>query len=332
MLKKIVLVILLSFTGIQLYSQSTSGWNVYTSLRETKGISLGNNLIWAATSGGLFNFDPNNTSVTKKYTSLDGLRSNELTALTYSTGGVVWTGAFDGSISVLNTGDASWRQITDINSSSEPSKRINAFYEYNNLMFFATEFCIVKFNIPQFQFVDQPYTRYGTLPANSPVYDIAVINDTLWAATKNGIAYANINNNLPIASNWSTFVTGNSVLKNNKINCISYFDSKVFMGSDSGLVYFQNGTLNTFAPLVNGNPFQDPVYRLAVSGNTLYFSAFSLDGSYRYNFRIYRVNSNNLNNAELIESGTEVNSLKVNAAGDLLIGTVNNGVEVSSAI
>lgn len=328
MLKKIILVILLCFICSLVYSQSTNGWNIYTSLRETKGISLGNNLIWAATSGGLFNFDPNNTSNLKKYTSLDGLRSNELTAVQYGSNGVVWTGAFDGSISVLNTADNSWRQITDINTSTEPSKRINAFYEYNNLMFFATEFCIVKFNVPQFQFVDQPYTRYGNLPTSSPVYDISVINDTLWAATKNGIAYANINNNLPIASNWSNFVTGNSVLKNNKINCITYFDSKVFMGTDSGMVYFQNGTLNTFAPLVNGNPFQDPVYRMTVIGGIMYFSAFSLDGGNRFNFRIYRVSSSNINNAELVESGTDVNSLKVTAAGDLIIGTVNNGVNV----
>ncbi len=328
MLKKIILVIFLCFICSRVYSQNTNGWNIYTSLRETKSISLGNNLVWAATSGGLFNFDPNNTSNLKKYTSLDGLRSNELTAVQYGSNGVVWTGAFDGSISVLNTADNSWRQITDINTSTEPSKRINAFYEYNNLMFFATEFCIVKFNVPQFQFVDQPYTRYGNLPTSSPVYDISVINDTLWAATKNGIAYANINNNLPIASNWSNFVTGNSVLKNNKINCITYFDSKVFMGTDSGMVYFQNGTLNTFAPLVNGNPFQDPVYRMTVTGGIMYFSAFSLDGGNRYNFRIYKVSSSNINNAELVESGTDVNSLKVTAAGDLIIGTVNNGVNV----
>lgn len=329
MLKKLVFIAALFVLGSSLYSQNTNGgWNIYTSLREVKGISLGNNLVWAASSGGLFNFDPNNSSNIKKYTTLDGLGSNELTAVTASSNGSVWSGAFDGSISVLNSNDGTWRQITDIYNSTEPSKRINAFYEYNNLMFFATEFCIVKFNIPQFQFVDQPYTRYGNLTSPSPVYDIMVINDTLWAATKNGIAYANINNNLPIASNWSSFTTGNSVLKNNKTNSIVYYNSAVFMGTDSGMVYFQNGTLNSFAPLYNGNPIEDPISKLTVSGNTMYFSVFSYDGSNRTNFRIFKVSLANINNAELIESGTDVNSLKVNSAGDLLIGTLNNGVNV----
>lgn len=329
MLKKLVVLTALFVISASLFSQnSNGGWNIYTSLREVKGISLGGNLVWAASSGGLFNFDPNNFSNIKKYTSLDGLGSNELTAVTAGSNNNVWVGAFDGSISVLNAGDGSWRQITDIYTSTEPSKRINAFYEYNNLMFFATEFCIVKFNIPQFQFVDQPYTRYGNLISPSPVYDIMVVNDTLWAATKNGIAYANINNNLPIASNWSTFTTGNSVLKNNKANSVIYFDSRVFIGTDSGMVYFQNGTLNSFAPMYNGNPIEDPVSKMTVSGSNMYFSVFSYNGSERTNFRLFRVNTSNINNAELIETGTDVNSLKVNSAGDLLIGTQNNGVNV----
>lgn len=329
MLKKLAFLAAIIITCGSLYSQNTNnGWNIYTSLREVKGISLGGNSVWAASSGGLFNFDATLPSNISKYTSLDGLSSNELTAVSYSSDGRVWAGAFNGAISVLNTNDRSWKQITDILNSTEPSKRVNAFYEYNNMMFFATEFCIVKFNIPQFQFVDQPYTRFGSLVSPTPVYDIIVVNDTLWAATKNGIAYANINNNLPIASNWSSFTTSNSIMLDNQSNALAYFDSKVMIGTDSGLVYFQNGTLNSYTPQFNGNPFNDPVGKMTVSGGILYFSAYSNYEGFKGNFRILKVNSNNLNNLELVEAGTEVNSLKVNSAGDLLIGTVNNGVSI----
>lgn len=329
MLKKLVFLTAFIIVCGNIFPQNSgSGWNIYTSLREVKGISLSGNSVWAASSGGLFSFDASLPSDVKKYTSLDGLGSNELTAVSTGSNGAVWAGAFNGAISVLNTSDQSWRQITDILNSTEPSKRINAFYEYNNLMFFATEFCIVKFNIPQFQFVDQPYTRFGTLAAPTPIYDIMVVNDTLWAATKNGIANANINNNLPIASNWNSFTTGNSVLLDNQSNCLAYFDSKVFIGTDSGMVYFQNGTLNSYNPLYNGVPFNDPVGKMAVSGSSLYFFAYTNYEGFKGNFRIFKVSSGNLNNLELVESGTEVNSLKVNSAGDLLIGTVNNGVNI----
>ena len=329
MLKKLVFLTAFIFVCGNLFPQNSgSGWNIYTSLREVKGISLSGNSVWAASSGGLFSFDASLPSDIKKYTSLDGLGSNELTAVSTGSNGTVWAGAFNGAISVLNTTDRSWRQITDILNSTEPSKRINAFYEYNSLMFFATEFCIVKFNIPQFQFVDQPYTRFGTLAAPTPVNDLIVVNDTLWAATKNGIAFANINVNLPIASNWTSYTTANSVILDNQANSIAYFDSRVFIGTDSGLVYFQNGVLNTYSPLFNGVPFADPVGKMTVSGNTLYFSAYTNYDGFKGNFRIFKVNTSNINNLELVESGTEVNSLKVNSAGDLLIGTVNNGVNI----
>ncbi|HAX49058.1 MAG TPA: hypothetical protein PK605_09105 [Ignavibacteria bacterium] len=329
MLKKLAFLAAIIITCGNLYSQNTgNGWNIYTSFREVKGISLGGNSVWAASSGGLFNFDPSLPSNISKYTTLDGLSSNELTAVSYSSDGRVWAGAFNGAISVFNTNDQSWKQITDILNSTEPSKRVNAFYEYNNFMFFATEFCIVKFNIPQFQFVDQPYTRFGTLTAPTPVYDILVVNDTIWAATRNGIAFANINTNLPISSNWSSFTTTNSVMLDNQSNAMAYFNSRVYIGTDSGMVYFENGALNSYNPLFNGVPLSDPVGKMTVSGGTMYFTAYSNYEGYKGNFRTFKVNSNNLNNLELVEAGNEVNSLKVNAAGDLLIGTVNNGVNI----
>lgn len=331
MLKKIICIFLLTVINYGVYSQNLPNqWKIYTSFREVKGVASGqNSTVWAATSGGLFSFSSTDFSSIKNYTSLDGLRSNELTSISLSGDGKVWAGSFDGSISVLNIAENSWKQISDINTSSEPSKRINAFFEYNNFMFFATEFCIVKFSIPQFQFVDQPYTFLGpNLPIKSAVRDILVVNDTIWAATVNGIAYANINSSLPIQTSWSNFTTISSVLKKNLTNCISYFDSKVFIGSDSGMVYFQNGTLSTYAPLYNGIPVEDPVYRMAVAGGNFYFSTYTNYDGYKGNYRIFRVNQSNVNSAELIQSGTEVNSLEVNAAGDLLIGTVINGVDV----
>lgn len=329
MLNKIICILFFAVSFNQLYAQSQyPGWNIYTSFREVKGVASAPNAVWAATSGGLFRFDQASLTGISKFTSLDGLLSNELTAISVSRDGNVWSGAFDGSISVYNPSNETWRQITDIRSSTEPSKRINSFYQYNNFMFFSTEFCIVKFDIPQFQFVDQPYTRFGNLAVPSAVYDVFVVNDTIWAATRNGIAYANINTSLPIQNNWRTFTANSSVMKTDRTNCITYFDSRVFFGLDSGMVYYQNGVLNTYEPLYNGNPIQDVVFRMAVSGGEMYFSTYKIYPGYTADFNIYRVNLANINSAELIQTGQDVNSLEFSSTGDLLIGTVNNGVDV----
>src|SRR5690349_16555313 len=103
MLKKIIslastaCIFLLSLSGTLTAQNSYSGWNIYTSLREVKGVGVGQNTVWAASTGGLFKFDQNNLSGIKKYTTLDGLLSNELTSIVVSTDGKVWAGSFDGS-------------------------------------------------------------------------------------------------------------------------------------------------------------------------------------------------------------------------------------------
>src|SRR3990172_7365127 len=287
---KIISSIILALAVVSVYAQNNSGtgWNIYTSMKDVRSVSIIGNDVWAASTGGLFRFDAAGLSGIKKFTSIDGLLSNELSSGIADLEGNIWAGAQDGSISLYNTSNGTWRVISDIRSSGESNRRINHFFQYGNLMFFATEFCIVKFSISQFQFVDQPYIFYIQSNIKAPAKWIHVVNDTIWAATSYGIAYANVNSSLPIGSSWKNFTINNSVLNRNLINTIAYFNNKVFFGTDSGMVYFQNGTLLKYEPLFNGVPVMDAVKSMSAAGNSLYFS------SYRNSQRIYKVNANDI--------------------------------------
>jgi ligand-binding sensor domain-containing protein len=320
MLKKIISLLIIAVIVYSGYAQN--GWNIYTCMKDVRNVSLTGNQIWAASTGGLFTFEENNLAGMKKFTTLDGLLSNELTTGFADQSGDIWTGAADGSVSVYYPATGTIRIMADIRNSSEPSRQVNNFFQYGNNMFIATKFCIVKFSITQFQFVDQPYIFFGDLPVKSPVNWVHAVNDTIWAATNYGIAYANVNSSLPIGTSWRTFTTANSVLNRNLINTITYFDNKVFFGTDSGMVYFQNGTLTRFEPLYNSSPVSDAVNNMYTTGNFLYFS------SYRNSNRIYRVDRANLNNAVVIYDGDPVNNFKAMSNGDLIIGTKYRGVDI----
>jgi len=322
MFKKICsIIIVLAAVIVHAQNSSTNGWNVYTSMKDVKSVSLVGNEVWAASSGGLFRFEVSSLSNIKKFTSLDGLLSNELYSCLADLNGNIWTGAQDGSISVYYPSNESWRVISDIRSSGESNRRVNSFFQYGNLMFFATEFCIVKFSINQFQFVDQPYIFYIHDHIKAPANWIHVVNDTIWAATKYGIACANINNSLPIGSSWSNYTTSNSVLNRNFVNTIAYFNNKVFFGTDSGMVYYQNGVLLKYEPLFNGVPVRDAIRCMSAAGSSMYFS------SYRNSQRIYKVDINNINTATEAYSGS-VNYFKTGANGNLFAGTEFKGVDV----
>jgi ligand-binding sensor domain-containing protein len=304
------------------YPQSKKGWNVYTSFKDVSGIGISGNKVWAATTGGMFSFDYDSpASTTNKYTSLQGLLSNELSSLIVDNSGNVWTGGLDGSVNVFNPLSGVMKIIPDILNSTETSKGINDFFQYGNYMFISNEFSLIKYDINRFEFVDQPYIYLGPLiPVKSPVFKTIVVNDTVWAATKYGIAFANINSYLPIQSSWSNYTTGNSVMLKNKTNTVAYFNRKVYFGTDSGMVYRSGSGLSRFAPLYNGSPVTDAVSHMTVSNGNLYFSTFTTSNN------VFKVNVSNSNLAVLVYSGVEVNSLTVNPAGDLLIGTSNKGV------
>ncbi len=298
-------------------------WNVYTCMKNVSGVGLSGSKVWVATSGGLFTFDYINSANIKKFTILDGLLSNELTCDAVDNSGNIWTGGIDGSVGVFNPSGNTWKTIADISSSTETSKAIYDFFQYGNSMFISTAFSLIQFSVTRFQFIDQPYVYLGSLPAKTPVFQTIVINDTVWAATKNGIAYANINSELPIQTNWRNFTTSNSVLRSNQINSAIYFDNKVVFATDTGgMVYFQNGILNTFTPLCNGVPVQNSINKLAVSGNSLYFSTHNSTNN------LFRVDKGDLGTAFQILNGIPINALKVSPTGELIIGTANKGINI----
>jgi ligand-binding sensor domain-containing protein len=308
-----------------LYSQSNlQGWNVYTCMKEVKDISIFQNNVYVATTGGLFSFNYNSPQTTiKKYTTIEGLLNNELHSVTADNNGNVWSGGVDGSINFFNPSANSWHDIPDIQTSSETSKGINGIFQYGRYMFFATDFSVIKFDVNTQQFVDQPYIYLGQLLAvKTPVNKVYVVNDTVWAATKNGIAFANINNYLPIQSNWKDFTNANSPLINNQTNSIAYFDGKVFFATDSGIFYYNNNVLNPFSPVYNGSIVNGPILNLTVAGNSLYFT------TYKSSNNTFRVDLPNISNAQLVFTGVNINTIKPGYNGDLLIGTVRNGVNI----
>ncbi len=321
---KISLLFIFGFFSVSVAQTNSRGWSILTSFNEVNDVAFSNNKVYSASTGGLFSFDYNNPQATiKKYTNIDGLLNNELRAVTTDLNGNVWSGGVDGSINFFNPITNTWHGINDIQTSTETSKGINGIFPYGRYLFFATDFSVVKLDAINLEFIDQPYIYLGpSIAVKTPVYKVYVVNDTIWAATKNGIAYANINNYLPIQSNWNDFTTNNSPMHNNVTNALTYFNGKMFFGTDSGMFYFDQHTLNSYVPTYNGNPINGPVQILSSSGNSLYIT------TYKTSNNTYRIDLSNINIDQLFFSGSDFHTIKHCIKGDLLIGTVHNGVNI----
>lgn len=266
--------ILLFNTG--LFSQS-SRWENFTDFKNVASIvsDPNSNNVYCATKGGLYSADAATGNITSKYTNIQGLLNNDLTAIAFDNTGKLWIGAVDGSISILNIQNNTWKYIYDIRNSSEANKIINYILLSGNYMYIATGYGIQKVSTSNFNFVDAPYYRLGSFPSNTPVFSLTINNNILYAATKSGVAYANfVTSNLNDPSSWSNY---NQAPMNTDVKTIETYDNKIFAGSLTGFSYFNGSGWGPYpntsvanSSTISVKTVQDKLY--FISGSSIFYS------------------------------------------------------------
>ncbi len=313
-----VIIAILFISSGTLFSQ-TSKWENFTDYKTVTAIASDNqdNNIYCASSGGLFVVNSSG-DVTKKYTNLNGLISNDLTSLTIDGSGRLWVGASDGSISILNVENFTWKYIFDIKNSSESDKSINYMYPIGNFMYVATGYGIQKISTSSFNFIDAPYYKLGTFVTNAPVYSLTSLNNVLYAATKYGVAYANyVSSNLNNPLSWNNY---SNLPLSADVKTIETFDNKIFAGSPEGLAYF-DGT--NWLQYPNGTVANQNTIFIEAGAGKLYF----ISGN-----NVFFSDSTNLSVVTPFlnqDSYTTLNFHSTASKGNFLIlGLSNNGIRI----
>lgn len=245
-------------------------WVSYTDFKNVSCLSMDRNsqVIYCGTTGGLFITDLNTGSVLKKYTNIEGLLNNNITALITDNQNKLWVGASDGSICVLDNVNSTFKYILDIKNSTETNKNIYSFALYGNYIYVATGFGIIKISTSTLNFVDAPYYQLGNFTLKSKVNDLTIMNDVIYAATVSGMAYANlINSNLNNPASWTNYNA--SPLYSNVISTKA-FNGKVFAGGNNGFMFYDGINWNLYP---NSNYSESSIKCIAPVGDRLFFIA-----------------------------------------------------------
>ncbi|MBK7158019.1 MAG: hypothetical protein IPH77_05535 [Ignavibacteria bacterium] len=299
------------------FSQNKN-WENYTDLKIITSVTADtdSHLIFCASKGGLFSVDAITGKVIKKYTNLDGLISNDLTSLTVDNKRRLWVGASDGSISVLDLSNGSWKYIFDIKNSNESNKSINYLFLSGNFMYVATGYGIQKISVNNFSFVDAPYYKLGIFPINTIVYALTVSNNVLYAATKTGIAYANfITSNLNDPGSWTNY---SAVPMNADVKTIESAGDKIFAGSTGGCRYFDG---NDWLPYPNPVIASTITKSIKVISSNIYFITDT---------KIYTANVNSLSEVSEFLSQNNYSVLGSYNNSVPVAGLSDNGIIISS--
>jgi len=315
----ILIVLFLSFTN--LYSSEINGnnsdsqagkWEIYTDMKDVVAVTESRNsdLVFCASSGGLYSVDVSKGQIVNKFTTLNGLISNELTAVTTDTLNRIWIGASDGSITIYDISTGKFFYIYDIKNSNESNKSINGFAIYKSFIFVATSYGIQKISFLNFNFVDAPYYKLGSYSAKTKVNAITVTDSEIFAATASGIAYAPLNGNL---NNPSTWINYNINPFDVNVTAIENFDNKIFAASSKGMWYYQNG----WFPYPNSLVATASIKAIKGLGDKLYFITTA---------QILFSNKNNLSQFEQYYINGTYTSITGDNNNKPLVGVTGSGV------
>ena len=215
-------------------------WKTYTSKREVRNIAVDvrRGTLWAATGGGLFSFRIADSSFTQ-YTASEGLRTIDLTALAIDSSGSVWAGASNGFLHSFNPESNQWLYVPDIYTQQVPQKQINGLTVYGDTLFVLSDIGVSVLSVSRSEFGDT-YRRFGSTPnqLNGSATAIQLFHDSLWVATRSGIAVTPASAPNPSApESWQVF-TSLQGLPSNAVSGLAVLDDTLYAGCGNGMAFW----------------------------------------------------------------------------------------------
>ncbi|TPV34748.1 ABC transporter substrate-binding protein [Paucihalobacter ruber] len=190
-------------------------WEAHFSYNKIVGVRAGDSKIYAASENVLFVYDTQ-TNETFNITTVDGLSGEFISAIEYSEEfRLLIIGYTNGLIEIYSEANGTILPVVDIlerETISPGLKTINHFNEHEGLMYIATGFGIVVYNLESLEFGDTYFIGLGA--SQVAVEQTAVLNGFIYAACRDNAAikFADLSNpNLIDFAQWQTISSGNFI-------------------------------------------------------------------------------------------------------------------------
>jgi streptogramin lyase len=251
-------------------------WQTYTNKDEITSLNYFAGAVWATTTGGLVRFTPSLDTI-NTYIKSDGLGSVLLNFTTYTGDSIAYIGSSDGVLSKLDLQDGSFTNYLFQGRDGANIELYNADTSAG-FLWIGSSIGVIKFDrIRNGGEVKEIYRTLGNFSTELPVYDVAIFTDKIYAATPEGLAYADFANPYLLDPNeWQTKVLG----VNDTLTCLQprLFAGFLYVGGTNGLFFFRN------ADSINAISAGD---QIRVNGMTLTNDVLLLVGSVNLKTDIY---------------------------------------------
>ncbi len=245
------------------------GWTAHTAMRQVTALTASPEALWAATTGGVFRYDPANGAF-QRFSPVEGLHSVQTQAIAFDPPRrLIWIGYPDGVLDRLDVATGTIRTFRDIERADQFSRRgINRIRVQGDSILVATDFGLVVFD-PVREEVRDTYSRLGDMDPATPVFDVLVAPipggaTGFWLAADQGVAFAPLHAvNLQDPGSWTVETAGLGPTEPLG-RSLAFFNDRLYLGGVQDL--YVRGPDATYSPLsVSANA----VTVLAVVGDRL---------------------------------------------------------------
>lgn len=198
-------------------------WRVHLPYYKCISVALIKNKIYAATPTGLFYYDKSDNSI-ERISRVNGLSDLDINVICADVlRNQIIVGYKNGNIDIIKE-DGKVVNFSDIKRKSiSTDKIINNITINNSLAYFATGFGIVVFDLIKNEVKDT--YLIGNNGGYLDIKEVAIFNNTIYAATVNGLYYADLN--APNVADFNYWTRVNS-LPNGIFNSVISINDKVF--------------------------------------------------------------------------------------------------------
>lgn len=314
------LFIILCLFFIPATAQEANRWASQISyLNDIQSIEQNGNIIYSLTDGKLFSYNNSDESI-EPYIKIDG-GNTDIKHIIYSSKHkcLVITRS-DANIELLYD-DKSYVNIPDLkNTTQNIDKTINKVSLYDDYAYIATNFGFLTINLSK-----KEVKESGVF--NVPFYSILAYENKLYAATKDGILYINLTDNVQDFNSWSTqqvsihytdHTEKDSTFTDSEIRDIVAFKNQLhFFVPQKGIFRMENST--SVKSVLNGNGINSMEYtnndHLIVLGTNVFWDFEDINKSTKINIdEITSIipNANKSGEYWASSSGNNLSLIKIN--------------------
>jgi len=293
--KVLIIISIFLLTSLQLLPAEimTSNWKLYSSQIDLNCATLdNNNNIWAGSIGGLFIYNIQTKDV-HTFNSLNGIWDNEITEIYYDfQSDLIFAGSALGAINIFDNKFHSSINL-DIYNSTFANKSIYSIAGSNGKLFIGTGFGLVVYDISQGIFIET-ILKFADFPANTTVNKVMIVDDNVYVATDQGVAYSSINGQLADPKNWKTISPAYGFY-NEKFKDIIIFKDTIYTSSNNNIYKIESDSLVFLYTAT------DAILNLTKDENTVYWATSNT--VFDINFNNINLNKpSNLNKFEIIDN------------------------------